>query len=185
MFNECLQDLRIRHLLDVMHVEWNICDNKIYWNVSLVKKIPSMLGRTWRRKCYVIVASTWWVHMFQTLCTLCFTHDEKNHFLSFWTQPDILILSKKHVRNGRLSGLKSHDMHVMVQQILHVCVRHLMHPTQRHAIHAQRVGKIFQRLCSKIIDPIDIPSLKLHILEMFAYWRVVFHHPFLTSWNIY
>jgi hypothetical protein len=27
MFNECLQDLPIRHLLDVMHVEWNICDN--------------------------------------------------------------------------------------------------------------------------------------------------------------
>jgi hypothetical protein len=65
-------------------------------------------------------------------------------------------------------------------------MRHLMmHPAQRHAIHAQRVGKIFQRLCSKIIDPIDIPSLKLYILEMFAYWRVVFHHPFLTSWNIY
>jgi hypothetical protein len=35
----------------------------------------------------------------------------------------MLILSKKHVRNGRLNGLKSHDMHVMVQQILHVCVR--------------------------------------------------------------
>ncbi len=27
MFTECLQDLPIRHLLDVMHVEWNICDN--------------------------------------------------------------------------------------------------------------------------------------------------------------
>jgi hypothetical protein len=76
-------------------------------------------------------------------------------------------------------------MHVMVQQILHVCVRYLMHPAQRHAIHTQRVGNIFQRLCNKIIDPIDIPSLKLYILEMFAYWRVVFCHPFLTLWNIY
>jgi hypothetical protein len=65
----------------------------------------------------------------------------------------MLILSKKHARNGRLIGLKSHDMHVMVQQILHVCVRHLMHPAQRHAIHAQRIGKIFQRLCCKIIEP--------------------------------
>jgi hypothetical protein len=27
--------------------------------------------------------------------------------------------------------------------------------------------------------------LKVYILEMFAYWRVVFCHPFLTSWNIY
>jgi hypothetical protein len=70
-------------------------------------------------------------------------------------------------------------MHVMVQQILHVCLRHLMHPTQRHAIHAQRLGKIFQRLCSKITDPIDIPSLKLYILEMFAYWRAVFFPSFL------
>jgi hypothetical protein len=40
----------------------------------------------------------------------------------------MVILSKKHARNGRLIGLKSHDMHVMVQQILHVCVRHLMDP---------------------------------------------------------
>jgi len=46
MLNECLQDLPIRHLLDVMHVEWNICDNKIYRNISLVKNTPSMLGRT-------------------------------------------------------------------------------------------------------------------------------------------
>jgi hypothetical protein len=30
MFTECLQELPIRHLLDVMHIEWNICDNKIY-----------------------------------------------------------------------------------------------------------------------------------------------------------
>ncbi len=134
---------------------------------------------------FVIVASTWRVNIFQSLCTIHFYTWWKNHFLSFWPQPNMLILSKKHVRNERLIGLKSHDIHVMVQQVLHVCVRHLMHPAQRHAIQAQRVGKIFQRLCSKIIDPIDIPSLKVYILEMFAYWRVVFCHPFLTSWNIY
>jgi hypothetical protein len=65
-------------------------------------------------------------------------------------------------------------MHVMVQQILHVCVRHLMHPAQRHAIHAQSVGKIFQRLCSKIIDPIGIPSLKLYeTIGMHGKWLYV------------
>jgi hypothetical protein len=30
MFNECLQDLPIQCLSDVMRVEWNICDKKIY-----------------------------------------------------------------------------------------------------------------------------------------------------------
>ncbi len=56
MLSECLQDLPIRHLLDVMDVEWNICDNKIYWNISFVKNTPSTLGRTW---------STHW------LCQIC------------------------------------------------------------------------------------------------------------------
>jgi hypothetical protein len=188
MFNECLQDLPIRHLLDVMHVEWNICDNKIYWNVSLVKNTPSMLGRTWRRQglCQIcnggINLVSWHI---SNLMHCTFLHMMKK-IISWAFDPYQICLyfQKKHVRN-RIIGLKSHDMHVMVQQILHVCVRHLMHPAQRHAIHAQRVGKIFQRLCSKITDPIDLPSLKLYILEMFAYWRVVFRHPFLTSWNIY
>jgi hypothetical protein len=140
MFNECLQDLPIWHLLDMMHVEWNICDNIIYWHISLVKNTPSMLGRTWRR---------------QGLCTICncginlvgwdisnlmhytFLHMMKKIISWAFDANQICLYFQKNVRNGRLIGLKSHDMHVMVQQILHVCVRHLMHPAQRHAIHAQ------------------------------------------------
>jgi hypothetical protein len=177
MFNECLQDLPIRHLLDVMHVEWNICDNKIYWNVSLVKNTPSMLGRTWRRQglCQIcnggINLVSWHI---SNLMHCTFLHMMKK-IISWAFDPYQICLyfQKKHVRN-RIIGLKSHDMHVMVQQILHVCVRHLMHPAQRHAIHAQSVGKIFQRLCSKIIDPIGIPSLKLYeTIGMHGKWLYV------------
>jgi hypothetical protein len=71
------------------------------------------------------------------------------------------------VRNGRLIGLKSHDMHVMVQQLLGACVRHLMHPAQRHAII--RVGKTFQRLCSTIFFRIlDSGPTSYYVLELEA-----------------
>jgi len=187
MFNECLQDLPIRHLLDVMHVEWNICDNLLKYlfgekDTLNVRKDMEEQGLCQICNCGINLVG-WHI---SNLMHYTFLHMMKKIISwAFDSNQICLYFQKKKVRNGRLIGLKSHDMHMMVQQILHVFVRYLMHPAQRQDIHAQRVGKIFQRLCSKITDPIDIPSLKLYILEMFAYWRVVFCHPFLISCNIY
>jgi hypothetical protein len=110
MFNECVQDLPIQHLLDVMHVEWNICDNKNDWNISLVKNTPSMLGRTWRMQglCQICNGGNNLVgRHISNLMHCTFSHMmKKNHFLSFWPQPDMVILSKKTCEKWKTNWIK-------------------------------------------------------------------------------
>ncbi len=65
---------------------------------------------------------------------------------------------KKHVARQRLIATKSHDHHVMIQQILLACVRDILLPSVHQAII--RLNKCFQKICMKVVNRDDIPSLK-------------------------
>jgi hypothetical protein len=70
---------------------------------------------------------------------------------------------KKHVARQRLTAMKSHDHHVMIQQILFSCVRNILLPNVCQAII--RLSKCFQKICMKVVNPNDIPSLKVYVVE--------------------
>jgi hypothetical protein len=54
------------------------------------------------------------------------------------------------ITNGKLRGLKSHDYHILLQQILHVCLRNI---GDEKVVGAMvRLSRLFQRLCSKVVD---------------------------------
>jgi hypothetical protein len=78
---------------------------------------------------------------------------------------------KKHVVRQRLIAMKSHDHHVMIQQILLACVRNILLPGVHQTII--RLSKCFQKICMKFVNPYDIPSLKGYVaktLSMFEMW---------------
>ena len=58
---------------------------------------------------------------------------------------------------GKLARLKTHNHHVLIQQIMPAAVRNLLKPGLRVAII--KIGCFFMRLCSKVIDPATIPDL--------------------------
>ena len=62
-----------------------------------------------------------------------------------------------HVRNGKLAGLKSHDHHVLIEQIMSAAIRHMLKPGPREAII--KIENFFQCRCSKAIDLSTIPDL--------------------------
>ena len=66
-------------------------------------------------------------------------------------------LSKRITVDGDLRGLKSHDYHIMMQQILPLCVRTLLPKEVRATII--RISRIFQRLCAKSVDPSTMEDL--------------------------
>jgi len=66
-------------------------------------------------------------------------------------------LTKKVHTSGVLKGLKSHDHHVLMQQLLPVCLRTSMRKDVRMAII--RLCRLFKRLCVKSVDPSTIPAL--------------------------
>ena len=64
----------------------------------------------------------------------------------------------KLVTAKKLGGMKAHDWHVIMQQLLSLCIRSLLHRGPRVAII--RLSRVFGRICVKIVDPNDMPSLK-------------------------
>ncbi|KAK7274198.1 hypothetical protein RIF29_15278 [Crotalaria pallida] len=58
----------------------------------------------------------------------------------------------------KLMGLKSHDCHVLMQQLLAVAIRGILPENVRHAI--TRLCFFFNDICSKVIDPEKLDELE-------------------------
>jgi hypothetical protein len=71
----------------------------------------------------------------------------------------MLSYLKKRIRiNGEMKGMKSHDYHLMIQEIFPLCMQHLMVKGCRMAmIH---LWCVFLKTFAKIVDPTIIGELK-------------------------
>ena len=67
-------------------------------------------------------------------------------------------LQKRIHVDGSLKGLKSHDYHVLMQQVLPLCIRTIMIKEVRICII--RLSRIFKRLCAKTINPLNMSELQ-------------------------
>ncbi len=63
----------------------------------------------------------------------------------------VFSLKKRIHKDGDLRGMKSHDFHVMMQDILPLCMKHLMAKGCRMVIIS--FSHMFKKLCAKIVDP--------------------------------
>lgn len=61
-------------------------------------------------------------------------------------------------KDGDFKGMKSHDFHAMMQDILPLCMWHLMAKGCRMAIIC--LNRVFKKLCSKIVDSNTIANVK-------------------------
>lgn len=58
---------------------------------------------------------------------------------------------RSRITDGKLRGLKSHDYHILLQQVLPVCLRNVGDARVVGCI--VRLSRVFQRLCAKVVDP--------------------------------
>ena len=82
----------------------------------------------------------------------------------------------------KLVGLKSHDCHVLMQQLLVMAIRDILPNKVRHAI--TRLCFFFNAICSKVIDPIKLDDLENEVaiilcqLEMYfppSFFNIMVH----------
>ncbi|CAK8541326.1 unnamed protein product [Lathyrus sativus] len=106
--------LDVRHCIDMMHVEKNVCD-------SLIGTLLNIQGKT---------------------------KDGYNARLD---------LSLMGIRE-ELIGLKSHDCHVLMQQLLPVAIRGILPNNVRKTI--TRLCLFFNAICCKAIDPLKLENLE-------------------------
>lgn len=79
---------------------------------------------------------------------------------------------QKHAGKDRLGGMKSHDHHVLLQQIMPAALRGSLQAGPRSAV--MRMGILFQRICSKVVDPVDIPDLMDYAAETLCIFELNF-----------
>ncbi|XP_072094154.1 uncharacterized protein [Arachis hypogaea] len=107
----------LRHNLDVMHIEKNVCDNIIF-----------------------------------------------------------TILNEKG--QCKLSGLKSHDCHILMKYLLPISLRNAL-PAPVSSVLAD-LSSFFRQLCSKSIDPQQLPLLQDHMVHTLCHMKMIFPPSFFT-----
>jgi len=78
----------------------------------------------------------------------------------------------KNLRKKIFGGLKSHNYHILMQQILPLVLRDLMEPSPIMAV--MRMSKVFCRICSKVYNPIDFASLEVDVAKSMALLEIEF-----------
>jgi hypothetical protein len=68
----------------------------------------------------------------------------------------------KYIRRRTFGELKSHDYHILMQQILPLTLCGLMAPCSRMAI--MRICKVYKRIYNKVYNPTDIHSFRLNAM---------------------
>ena len=153
----------IRHVLDPMHCEKNLCENimKTIWGLKDTLKVrldlkeasirPELHPKPGGNDTIILPVAPY-----------VLSKVEKSKFIKTIRNlktPSNYVgqLSKRITVDGDLRGLKSHDYHIMMQQILPLCVRTLLPKEVRAAII--RTSRIFVRLCAKSVDPSTMDDL--------------------------
>ena len=83
----------------------------------------------------------------------------------------------KCIRKKNFGGMKSHDYHVLMQQVMPLALCGLMEPGPRLAV--MRMCKVFRRLCMKVYNPADFQSLEADVAESLALLEIEFPASFL------
>lgn len=132
-----VQDMSVRHVLDVMHIEKKIaeCVLKFLFGEKNSLESRSDLQELGIRRDLWLRPQPNRQTFYKPQAPYIFSDAEKKIFLdevsAIGTPTGYSSALGKHLRKTKFMGLKSHDYHCLVQQIIHVVCRTLLQPLQR------------------------------------------------------
>ncbi|XP_068503686.1 uncharacterized protein [Phaseolus vulgaris] len=174
--------LDVRHCLDVMHVEKNVCDSLIGTLLNIKGKTKDgvnarldliemnireeLAPREVGKRTYLPAA--------------CYTlsKKEKTSFCECLKGVKVPqgyssnVKSLVSMNDLKLIGLKSHDCHVLMQQLLPVAIRGILPKNVRHTI--TRLCSFFNSICSKEIDSQKLDELEEEIIVILCQLEMFF-----------
>lgn len=77
----------------------------------------------------------------------------------------------KHLKKIGFMGLKSHDYHCLVQQIIRVVIRTLLQTLQRTTLI--RLGKSLSQICARVVKT-ELEALPMYVMETICVLEVSF-----------
>lgn len=174
-------DLLVRHNLDVMHIEKNVCDSIVGTLLNIPGKTKD--GVQSRQDLLAMNIRTELAPELRGKRTYlppaCYTlsKEEKERVcqtLHEMKVPDGYCSNLKNrvsMQDLKVHGLKSHDCHVLMQQLLPVAIRSVLPKHVRYAI--TRLCFFFKALCAKVVDVSKLQEMQdnivltLCLLEMY------------------
>ena len=165
--------LNLRHNLDVMHIEKNICEN-VYGTMLAIdgknkdthKAREDLKQMGIRRELHLQITDNGSVVKPPAMYTL----DSKQidgfcEFFKSISYPDGYAANISRcvtTKNGRLSGMKSHDCHVLLQRLLPIGMRGFVNKEISTTLF--ELGNFFQELCSKTLSQSNLEKLEERIV---------------------
>lgn len=179
------ESMVLRHNLDVMHIEKNVFDNIVY--TLLDDKGKSKDNLSARKDLRELgIRSELWPDNNDKYAPASFTldHSGKDIFLGVLKNvklPDGYasnISSCVDVKNHKLSGLKSHDSHIIMKDLLPIAIRNLL--PQDVASVIIELSRFFRSISARVLDPDELDKLQEHIIMTLCHMEMVFPPSFFT-----
>lgn len=79
----------------------------------------------------------------------------------------------------KISGFKSHDYHIFLQQFLPLAAKHTL-PKEVTTVLAD-LSYIFRQLCGKVLDRIELDNLQEKVVMTLCHMEMIFPPSFFTS----
>ena len=165
--------LYVRHVLDVMHIEKNVCESIVSTLLGIEGKTKDGLAARMDLKPLNMrtelepITENGRTKLPSASFTL--SKEEKIRFcktLSEIKAPDGYssnIRNRVSMQDLKLYGMKSHDCHVLMQQLLPVAIKALLPDHFKKVI--MRVCFFFNSLCSKVVNVAALDQLQADVVE--------------------
>ncbi|XP_073129709.1 uncharacterized protein [Henckelia pumila] len=169
---EYWKHLYVRHVLDVMHIEKNICESLLGTLLDIPGKtkdgIAARLDLAEMNLRTDLAPVMGEKKSFLPAACYTLTKDEKRKILNSLCGMQLPTCYSSNVKNFvsmkdlKLVGLKSHDYHTLMQQLLPVAIRGVLPKHVRDSI--TRLCFFFNELCNKVMDPSKLDELQREIV---------------------
>ncbi|XP_074321844.1 uncharacterized protein LOC141659024 [Apium graveolens] len=180
------EHLQVRHCLDFMHIEKNVCESIIGTLLNIPGKTKDgMKARLDLQELGVraeLAPQQSGKRAYLPPACYTLSRKEKISFcecLSSVKVPSGYSSNPKNLvsmKDLKLLGLKSHDCHVLMQHLLPVTIRGIL---PRHVrVVITKLCFFFNAICNKVIDPLTLDKLQAHIIVTLCEFEMYFLHSF-------
>ncbi|GJY04667.1 zinc finger, CCHC-type containing protein [Tanacetum coccineum] len=183
----------LRHNLDVMHIEKNVCDNFIGTLLNLDGKTKDNENS---RKDLMEMGIRHDLHLINRpnkkpyMPPACYTMSsaEKSNFLQVLKNLKVPDGYSSNISRGvsmkdrKLINLKSHDGHILMQDILPIALRvSMLSRAQSRVVKVvYDICLFFKRLCAKVLDPDELDKMESEIALTLCEMEKLFPPSFFT-----
>ncbi|XP_073131634.1 uncharacterized protein [Henckelia pumila] len=171
---EYWKHLYVRHVLDVMHIEKNVCESLIGTLLDIPGKskdgVAARLDLVEMNLRIDLEPKMGEMKTFLPAACYTLSRDEKKKVCNCLSGIKVPTGYSSNVKNLvsmkdlKLVGLKSHDYHTLMQQLLPVAIRGVLPKHVRYTI--TRLCGFFNVLCNKVIDVSKLNDLQREIVTL-------------------